>query len=382
MWQAGLDLLNILEQSAFKARFIGGCVRDSLLYKSIHDIDIATTATPQETLQTMQQANIKTIATKGIAYGTVMVFYKGHTYEITTLRKEISHDGRYPVVKFTTDWQQDAARRDFTINALSQDINGKIYDYFTGKEDLENGMVRFIGVPEERIVEDYLRILRYFRFAGHFQKGKWDRAALEACANLKQNIKKLSGHRIQQEMAKMPYEQSLAMLQQTKVADVLFAGATTDLANFLYLKSIHASPPLILKLCCLLDNINTEMVGLWQLSPKQVLTAKLLYNHPGINQLDYKELLNLSYENYQLLVYYTATKEKTGKQFISQHLAEALAAKTAIMPLNGHDVKNYTDLSGKNIGKALCQARLYWLQQNQLPDKAGLITFINNLEKL
>ena len=146
-------------------RLVGGCVRDFLLHKRFQDRDMATTLTPDEVVERLGKNKVPYLEI-GRAFGTIVAKVEGTPFEITTLRKDIETDGRHAVVGFTKSWATDARRRDFTINALYADVNGKIYDYTGGIEDLKKSRVRFIGDPKRRMQEDYLRLLRYFRFWG------------------------------------------------------------------------------------------------------------------------------------------------------------------------------------------------------------------------
>ncbi len=152
-------------------RIVGGAVRDTLLGLRVSDVDVATILTPDEVIDRLEAARIKAIPT-GLDHGTVTAVADARNYEITTLRRDVATDGRRAVVAFSTDWREDAARRDFTINALYADPEtGEIFDYFAGLSDLEAGIVRFIGDADDRIAEDYLRILRYFRFLARYGHG-------------------------------------------------------------------------------------------------------------------------------------------------------------------------------------------------------------------
>lgn len=176
-------------------RWVGGCVRDTLAGKPVHDIDAATTLTPEQVIAACDAVKIRTVPT-GIAHGTVTVLRDGGNVEVTTLRKDISTDGRRATVAFADDWQDDAARRDFTINALYADpATGEIHDYFGGQDDLAAGIVRFIGDARDRIREDHLRILRYYRFQTRFG-ADLDAEAEEACAELAPTMKGLSRERV------------------------------------------------------------------------------------------------------------------------------------------------------------------------------------------
>ena len=157
-----------------KVRFVGGCVRKAICGENIDDIDLATSLEPDEVKKKLNKEYIKVIDT-GISHGTVTAILNKKKFEITTLRKDVSTDGRHANVEFTLNWEQDASRRDFTINAIYADIDGRIFDPQNGISDLQKGEVKFIGSPSERIQEDYLRILRYFRFFTQYSKRDHDK---------------------------------------------------------------------------------------------------------------------------------------------------------------------------------------------------------------
>jgi poly(A) polymerase len=181
-------------------RFVGGAVRDTLTGLDVKDVDLATRLSPQEVMERLSQAKVKVVPT-GLAHGTVTAVVSGGSVEITTLRRDVSTDGRRATVAFTDDWREDAARRDFTINALYADPNtGEVFDYFGGSDDLAAGRVRFIGEPLQRIAEDHLRTLRFFRFHARFGKGAPDSDGLAACAARANDLMALSRERIAQEM--------------------------------------------------------------------------------------------------------------------------------------------------------------------------------------
>ena len=196
-------LLKALGASEGLTRYVGGAVRDDLLDLPISDVDLATRLQPEEVIRRLEKARIKAIPT-GIDHGTVTAISDGHPFEITTLRRDVSTDGRRATVAFTDDWEEDAARRDFTINALLADPNtGEIYDYFDGLGDLKNRHIRFIGDPLQRIAEDHLRILRFFRFHARFGSGQPDSNALAACTERANDLMALSRERIADELLKL-----------------------------------------------------------------------------------------------------------------------------------------------------------------------------------
>ena len=175
--------MDVLTADGVPARFVGGCVRDALLGGTTDqgvDLDVATPLLPEEVIERLEAAEIKAIPT-GLKHGTVTALVEGQPYEITTLRKDVACDGRHADVQFTDDFELDARRRDFTINAMSTDRRGQLFDYFGGWEDLKAGRIRFVGDADERVREDYLRILRFFRFYARYGRPPADQEALEAC---------------------------------------------------------------------------------------------------------------------------------------------------------------------------------------------------------
>jgi poly(A) polymerase len=185
-----------------EARFVGGAVRNALLGVPVVDIDIAVPMPPQEALTRLKAKGIKTIET-GLDHGTITAVSGTHAFEITSLRRDVETDGRRATVAFTDDWAEDAARRDFTINALYASANGEIFDYATGVEDLIAGKVRFMGDARTRIAEDYLRVLRLFRFQAWYGRGEIDAEGLRAAAEAKDKLKTLSAERIAKELLRL-----------------------------------------------------------------------------------------------------------------------------------------------------------------------------------
>jgi poly(A) polymerase len=203
-------------------RLIGGVVRDSLRGQPVSDVDMATRLTPDQVIAHLKAAGIRSVPT-GIAHGTVTAVTGAGSVEITTLRRDVSTDGRRAAVIFTEDWREDAARRDFTINALSANPEtGEVFDYFGGRADLEVGHVRFIGDPLQRIAEDHLRILRFFRFYARFGEGDPDTAAYDACAARANDLMTLSRERIASELLKLlGYPTPVAAVRLMLARDIL-----------------------------------------------------------------------------------------------------------------------------------------------------------------
>ena len=193
--------LNVVGEE-IQTRFVGGCIRKSFCGESIDDIDLATSLKPDEVKHKLEKAGIKVIDT-GISHGTVTAIINKKKFEITTLRNDISTDGRHANVRFTMDWKEDALRRDFTINAIYADIEGRIFDPINGIEDLKNNIVKFIGTTEDRIQEDYLRILRYFRFFTQYSKFDHDPKTIRSIKKHINGINKISKERIFEEIKKI-----------------------------------------------------------------------------------------------------------------------------------------------------------------------------------
>jgi poly(A) polymerase len=195
-------VLDALASAGARARFVGGCVRDALIGRPVGDIDIATDAVPERVVEALEAAGLKAVPT-GIEHGTITAVAGGTPFEITTLRRDVETFGRHATVAFTDDWREDAARRDFTFNALSLERDGTLHDPFGGVEDLRAGRIRFVGDPEARLSEDVLRLLRFFRFHAHYGRNGMDPAGLAACRKMAPQLTKLSAERVWSELSKL-----------------------------------------------------------------------------------------------------------------------------------------------------------------------------------
>ncbi|MGF1609026.1 MAG: CCA tRNA nucleotidyltransferase, partial [Kiloniellales bacterium] len=185
-----------------EVRFVGGCVRDAVAGRPVKDIDIATADPPERVIALLEAAGLTAVPT-GLAHGTVTAVSGGRPFEITTLRVDVETYGRHARVAFTDDWEADAARRDFTFNAMSCGLDGSLYDPFGGREDLTAGRVRFVGEAEARIREDYLRLLRFFRFQAHYGRAAPDPEGLAAARALAPRLESLSGERLRNELLRL-----------------------------------------------------------------------------------------------------------------------------------------------------------------------------------
>ena len=220
-------LLDVLDKDGEEARAVGGAVRNALLGVPVSDVDVATTAVPETVIQRVEKAGFRAVLT-GIEHGTVTVVINERPFEVTTLRQDIETDGRHATVRFGRDWKADAQRRDFTINALSADRKGQVFDFTGGVADVAARRVRFIGDPARRIAEDYLRVLRFFRFHAAYGEGPLDAAGLAACIRAREQLGQLSRERVRNELIKLLVAQhgvhSLAVMSETGILIDLLAG--------------------------------------------------------------------------------------------------------------------------------------------------------------
>ena len=196
-------------------RYVGGCVRKIINKENVDDIDLATNLNPKEVSSLLKKNDINYYES-GIEHGTITVVIDDYKFEITTLREDFNTDGRYAKVKFSTDWKIDASRRDFSINSIYADANGNLFDPFNGKKDLEKGLIRFNGDPEERIKEDYLRILRYLRFFLNYSNQKHDQEILRVIRKNLSGISNLSKDRLFDELKKLIKSKALERLSNDK----------------------------------------------------------------------------------------------------------------------------------------------------------------------
>ncbi len=225
------DVVAALRDEQGGPRIVGGAVRDTLLGVAVTDVDLATPLIPTAVVDRLAAARIKAVPT-GIDHGTVTAIVDGKNYEITTLRRDVATDGRRAIVAFSTDWREDAARRDFTINALYADAeSGEIFDYFNGQTDLNAGILRFIGDANQRIAEDYLRILRYFRFLARYGNGNVDATAVIACKNGAHGLTALSRERIAQELTRLMVLPDPVLAVQLMAENGIFASFLPELKD-------------------------------------------------------------------------------------------------------------------------------------------------------
>src|SRR5712692_3827526 len=338
-------LFAALAQAGIAARFVGGCVRDALLGLRIADIDLATPSRPEEVATALDKAGLKLVPT-GIAHGTVTAVVPPRHYEITTLRRDVETDGRHARVAFDADWAEDAARRDFTINAIYLDPNGTLHDPVGGLADLAARRVRFVGEPATRIAEDVLRVLRYYRFTARFGSGKGDPAARAACRAAVPLLPKLSAERVAQELtgllgAANPVPALRMMAEDRVLAAILPEGTRLDRLERLI--ASEREPDVLCRLAAL---VAVDAAGAASLAERLRLSSverdRILGLAPpwpldpsGDRQAQRQALYRLGAERYRDLALLIAAEGGMDAARLNELLALAEGWQPAAFPLAG-----------------------------------------------
>ncbi|XP_060925866.1 CCA tRNA nucleotidyltransferase 1, mitochondrial [Limanda limanda] len=390
LFTEGLNgLVEIFEKNNHELRIAGGAVRDLLSGKRPEDVDFATTATPEEMKRMFQVAGIRMINNKGEKHGTITARLHNENFEVTTLRLDVQTDGRHAEVEFTKDWLRDAERRDLTINSLFLGLDGTLYDYFKGYEDLQNRKVRFVGSAEQRIQEDYLRILRYFRFHGRvaLDPDDHDPETLTAIKENGRGLAAISGERIWVELKKMVVGDHAAHLLELMYK--------LELAQYIGL------PP---------DGDVEEMKQVWKNakdhSPKPMTVLAALFHCPEeVEKMDLR--LKVSREEKNLALFLVKHRRELCKSrdepqslkpftdfiFDSRELdaqmkvcelltyqgeekllAELRRWSVPRFPVSGHDLRRMGITSGKEIGATLQSLRDIWKKSRYQMDKEELLS--------
>jgi poly(A) polymerase/tRNA nucleotidyltransferase (CCA-adding enzyme) len=352
-----------------QARLVGGCVRDALIDRPVHDIDLATPLAPDAVTQALQHAGIRVIPT-GLSHGTVTALIDGVGHEITTLRRDVETDGRHAVVAFTDDWREDAARRDFTINALSLTPAGQVHDYFDGLTDLAAGRVRFVGEPAQRIAEDRLRVLRFFRFQARYGRAPPAPEALTAMAASAPNLPRLSAERIWSELQRIltvPNPCDAVDLMQTLgvLQAVVPEGANPSRLRRLVESGAPADP--LLRFAALLEGDAAEAAERLRLSNEQTeaLVALRVPDVPTEESPLGPWLADM------------AKPILLGRLWLAG-AGPALIARVAAhnvprFPLEGRDVVALGIAPGPPVGGALRAVRAWWTAGGALADREACL---------
>jgi poly(A) polymerase len=371
------------------ARFVGGVVRNALMGRPISDIDIATPLTPDEVTKKLEAAKLRAIPT-GLEHGTITALMNGKTYEVTTLRRDVSTDGRRAVVAFTKEWKEDSQRRDFTINALYANAEGEIFDYNNGIADLQAGRVRFIGDAVARIREDYLRILRFFRFMAWYGNEDVSFEAIGASVSEKEGLQKLSGERINKEMLKLlEADRPVPMLRIMAATGILSEVLSCELkiARLERLVAIDANnfftPDPLLRLAALLPDDVTAASAIadrWKLSNayRERLEDLAAGREKIVSYLSIREVRKLLYrigvaqfKDRVMLRWAEDEKASNAIQWRAM-LAMADAWVRPVFPLDGGNVMAAGVPQGPMIGKILGEVEEWWIDSDFIEDEFSL----------
>lgn len=380
-------LLAALAASEIEARFVGGCVRDALLGVETGDIDIATPARPEAVMAALSAAKIKALPT-GLAHGTVTAVVQPRIFEITTLRRDVETDGRHAVVAFDAGWTEDAARRDFTINAIYLAPDGAVYDPVGGQADLAAYRVRFVGDPATRIVEDVLRILRYYRFEARFGQGEGDAAARAACRAAAGKLPTLSAERVSRELLRLiagpDPVRVLAMMRDDGVLAAILPEATR-------LDRLHALLPLstdqILRLAALIESDRARVTGLGerlQLPAKDRKRLAALAKPWPLNagsdaKAQRLALYQIGRETFRDIALLLQAEEALIDTGLADMLKLAEEWKPPVFPLGGDDVTALGIGPGPRVGSALSAVRRWWEDGDFTANRAACLARLREI---
>ena len=363
-WMRDPDIARIVAALG-DCRFIGGAVRDALAGHAVHDIDIATPEEPPEVLRRLQAAGLKT-RTYGIDHGVVLAIGRRRHAEVASLRRDVETDGRRAAVAWTRDWREDAARRDFTVNAMSATPQGRLFDYFGGRADLAAGLVRFVGDPERRIGEDVLRVLRFFRFTARFGTLPGHPASLEAAVRLAPLMESLSGERLRAEMlgllaAPDPAPAAALMAASGVFRPILPAAERTDrLARTVEAEArLSAAPDPVRRLAALLARPDP---GRLRLSAAESERIEALAEPKPLDRATLYREGRARFHDRLLL--------KGGDEAGEALLAEPPPPP---FPLRGRDLRARGVPPGPELGRLLRALEDWWIARAFRPDRAACL---------
>ena len=342
----------VFNKAGHEIRLVGGVVRDLALKKFPKDVDLATDANPNDVVELLNKNNIKNKPT-GIEHGTITAIINKTPYEITTLRADKETDGRRAKVQFVKDWKQDAERRDLTYNAMSLDFKGKLYDYFGGMDDLQDKVSAFVGDPDERIKEDFLRILRYFRFQSKLEDPKWDQNTIKAIANNADDLKRISVERIWSELKKMlvsrNVEESLRYMGQTGVAKAI----DLPVENASMIKRLAKTDDPIVPLAVLVDDIT--LAETWKMSKEETQLLRFLVQNKKTS-LTKESAIDFIHDGYSKKMVLDLINLQ-GKKALDDVIRNNEAPQ---FPVQGRDLIAKGMKPGVDVGRQLAQLRDKW----------------------
>ena len=382
-------VLTALSAGGVEARFVGGSVRDALLGQRISDIDIATPAPPERIIELLEKAGIKVVAT-GLAHGTVTAVVPPRHFEITTLRRDVETYGRRARVAFDADWAADAARRDFTINAIFLAPDGTIDDPVGGVSDLRAHRVRFVGDPPTRIAEDVLRLLRYYRFEARFGTGIGDKRARAACRAAAHLLPTLSGERIAQELVKLlETPDPIAVLRMMQEDGVLAVALpeTRRLDRLGRLIEIEPKADPLLRLAALIEVDEDGAAALaarlrfsnaWRDRLRGLLRPWPV-DQKGVVQAQRRALYRLGVARYSDVALLLAAEGEMSKSRLAELLGIARTWTPPVFPLAGHDVTELGIPPGDRVGQLLEAVRDWWEDSDFTADRTRCLVYLREL---
>lgn len=356
-------------KAGFEVRIVGGAVRDLVLGKDPKDIDMATDATPQEMMDLLDAVGIRHEPT-GLQHGTITAILDNEPIEITTLRIDTNQDGRHADVEFTKDWRQDAERRDLTFNAMSLSMDGTLHDYFDGLSDLQNNVARFVGDADARMQEDFLRILRYFRFQGRLPNPNWDAETMGAVTRNAAGLKGISGERVWAEMGKILSRPSrVEVLKRMDAADVLEA---IDMPNNRVgmVNGVSGNDPVV-SLSAMINTVGglDTLRKRWKFSNDEYSKARFILDNRD-NEFNEGEAQRMIADPKVRTAHVFALAEALGQGGMVQKLQ---AWTPPEFPVNGSDLVAQGVKPGPDMGRQLAQMRNAWEQSGFKLNKEQLL---------
>ena len=363
-------------------RYVGGCVRKIIKNEKVDDIDLATNIDPTKVKEALKKKNINYFET-GIEHGTITALIENDKFEITSLRSDIKTDGRHAEIEFTTDWIKDAERRDFTINSIYADINGNLFDPFDGKKDLENGLIKFVGEPQRRIEEDYLRILRYFRFFALYSKNEHLTEIKKAIKKNIVGIKKLSSERLLDELKKIYKSNCFIKLCEVKFSYEIICAVFPEFKQIELFKklndytknNLHNLDFIFFLSLLVLDNTDNSDYFFYKfnISKKNQKRIKLIkdfyFSKKPPLKLNSQNLWKIFYFNgkeglIDILNYKIFTSKKIDKNLVKQ-INYFKNKETPKLSITGdHLIKDFGIPEGKGVGKKLKEIENVWINNN------------------
>lgn len=383
-------LLAALTAGGAEVRFVGGCVRDALAGRPVSDIDLATTEQPNLVIERLEAADLHAVPT-GVAHGTVTAIVDGQPFEVTTLRRDVETFGRHARVAFTDDWEADAARRDFTMNALSCRPDGTVFDFFGGIEDLHGGRVRFVGDARRRIAEDVLRLLRFFRFYAWYGRPPPDADGLAACTEAAPLLSNLSAERVRRELLRLlaapdPMPALHAMSAAGVLGHLLPGPVHLDrMGALVELERSQGEAEPIRRVAALMGSPDAAaaLARRWRFAnaERKRLAAAVSWRGDAAGTAELgndrarmrRALYRVGTERYRDLAFLDAAEHADGRGLLAARLREASRWTRPRLPVDGRDVVALGVGHGPDVGALLAALESWWLDHDFRPNRRACL---------